>query len=989
MNILCQVTATSRARMRILALIVSAAAMLSVVSTASAVTPVIVPAGGDFEATPLSYSTQTTCGLLCTLTVSRQQQGANHYLHSEYESLLGLLGTNTGTATITSPQFTWTKATPTAVTFAFERRDSLGELLGVSSGTEFTATLVDDGTKTSTTILTEAMGPEPSFTPHSVTVPAADIADGHTYHLVVTETFHTLLGLAAVATVDLDNVGLAITPSGTAPSIGSTSLGTPGERAVTGTATVDPHGEETTYAIQYGSSTSYGSETAVQTIPAGQEGLQQVMSTLSGLTPGTNYHARFVVKSAGGTTFGSDMAFATAPLSQPTVGAATVGSITATGAIVSDTVDPGQNATSVVVEYGPTTAYGQTTSAVNLPAGSGSTSVQIPLSGLTASTTYHLRVVATNADGTQPSADVSFTTSAGGGGTGAPTIGATNVGSLGERSATLSTSADPHGEAATYQVEYGLSTAYGSTTAVQPIASGTSGAQALSVQVSGLAPSTTYHARFVVGSAAGTSHGLDVTYTTAAPQAPQVSVASVGSITASSAIVKAAVDPGQSVTSVEVEYGPTTAYGHTTAVQGIGAGGGVTNLQFPLAGLTANTTYHARVLATSIDGAVESQDLTFMTSSGGNEGENGGGTAPDVTSTAVDGLTEHGAVLHATVNPHGQEASYEVQYGTSTSYGSTTAVKLLSAGTKAGTAVTIPLLGLQAGTNYHARFRVVSSAGTAEGADVGFTTRNAGSENPENNPNGKGGSESGSGSGAGASTTTNGSTSGASAGSNVTSCLRVQAKRRGPAAKLLSVATLQQISPSHPLQVALTKAAGTKTKLRYSVAGAPFLSTKSRLVKLVPAQLKGTNTAVRFQLSAAHRRTRSLRIVLSTTPCAVVLSVKRLGSQLQVTVSRLTRSHNVLLTMPRSLAAPNRLTLVTTTRNHAFRLRGTRLVKLAPKAKSPVIHRSAGAVSVSRLSDQVTGLVLRFPAKQSLSGAIKARVTSAGGSVQAASASVR
>src|ERR1700759_2796308 len=138
MNILCLLTPNCRARRLVLAAISSVATMLSVVSTAGAVTPVIVPAGGDFEATPLSYSTQTTCGLLCTLTVSRQQEGVNHYLHSEYESLLGLLGTNTGTATITSPQFTWTKATPTAVTFAFERRDSLGELLALNSGVEFT-----------------------------------------------------------------------------------------------------------------------------------------------------------------------------------------------------------------------------------------------------------------------------------------------------------------------------------------------------------------------------------------------------------------------------------------------------------------------------------------------------------------------------------------------------------------------------------------------------------------------------------------------------------------------------------------------------------------------------------------------------------------------------------------------------------------------------------------------------------------------------------
>jgi hypothetical protein len=189
--------------------------------------------------------------------------------------------------------------------------------------------------------------------------------------------------------------------------------------------------------------------------------------------------------------------------------------------------------------------------------------------------------------------------------------------------------------------------------------------------------------------------------------------------------------------------------------------------------------------------------------------------------------------------------------------------------------------------------------------------------------------------------------------------------------------------------VTLTKAAGQHTKLRYSVGSAAFISTSSRLVKFTPSQLHGTNTAVRFVLSAAHRRTRSLRLVLSATPCGVVLNVKRVGGQLQVTVSRLTRSHNVLLSLPRALAAPSRLTLVTTTKNRAFRLHGSRALRLAPKATSPVVRHSTGALSVTRLGEQVTGLVLRFPLGRSVKGPIKARVTSAGGSVQALTANVK
>jgi hypothetical protein len=226
----------------------------------------------------------------------------------------------------------------------------------------------------------------------------------------------------------------------------------------------------------------------------------------------------------------------------------------------------------------------------------------------------------------------------------------------------------------------------------------------------------------------------------------------------------------------------------------------------------------------------------------------------------------------------------------------------------------------------------------------------------------------------------------------VPTCLRVQAKRRGPAARLLSVPTLQQISAAHPLRVTLAKAAGKKMRLRYSIGSAPYVSTSSRLVKVTPSQLGSkSNTAVRFVLSAAHRRVRTLRMVLSATPCGVVLKVKRVGSQLQVSVSRLTRSHGVLLSLPRTLGSPSRLMLQTTTKNRAFRLHSSRRgIRLAPKATQPTVRRSSGALSVSRLSEQVTGFTVTFPAGKTVTGsAIKARVTSAGGSVQAVTASVK
>lgn len=83
-------------------------------------------------------------------------------------------------------------------------------------------------------------------------------------------------------------------------------------------------------------------------------------------------------------------------------------------------------------------------------------------------------------------------------------------------SATITGTVDPNTIATTYRVEYGEATSYGQTTAWQ---SAGSGGTPVSVEVplAGLAPGTTYHARIVATSAAGTTNGADITFTTDPP----------------------------------------------------------------------------------------------------------------------------------------------------------------------------------------------------------------------------------------------------------------------------------------------------------------------------------------------------------------------------------------------------------------------------------------------------------------------------------------
>lgn len=96
-----------------------------------------------------------------------------------------------------------------------------------------------------------------------------------------------------------------------------------------------------------------------------------------------------------------------------TTGAAT--SVSTTTATLNGTINPnGANAgwpVSYYFEWGPTAAYGNTTTLVGGQTGSADIAVNAALTGLAPGTAYHFRVVSTNADNTTNGADQAFTTS--------------------------------------------------------------------------------------------------------------------------------------------------------------------------------------------------------------------------------------------------------------------------------------------------------------------------------------------------------------------------------------------------------------------------------------------------------------------------------------------------------------------------------------------------------------------------------------------------
>jgi hypothetical protein len=270
-------------------------------------------------------------------------------------------------------------------------------------------------------------------------------------------------------------------------------------------------------------------------------------------------------------------------------------------------VDPagGGNVTSCQFEYGTSTSYGQTAPCSPATPYASATNVSASLSALQPETTYHFRVAANNSNGVvNYSSDETLTTPA------AVVSGqATNVT---DKSATLNGTVDPDGTTITdCHFEYGTTTSYGQS---QPCASTPSGSSpvAVSADITGLAENTTYHFRLVAANSGGSYPGSDETFTTLSR--PLIDAAYTTNLTESSVDLNAEINPMGLDTTYHLEWGTSTGYGNSVPVPDadIGSGSSDVLVSQHVSGLSANTTYHWRVVATNSVGATDGQDHTFV-----------------------------------------------------------------------------------------------------------------------------------------------------------------------------------------------------------------------------------------------------------------------------------------------------------------------------------------------------------------------------------------
>jgi hypothetical protein len=188
-----------------------------------------------------------------------------------------------------------------------------------------------------------------------------------------------------------------------------------------------------------------------------------------------------------------------------------------------------------------------------------------------------------------------------------PTISSIAAGSITASGATITWGTN---ESSNTQVEYGLTTSYGSQTTLN-----TSMVTSHSAQVTGLTAGTTYHYRVKSRDAAGnlavSANGTFTTPATPDTIPPTISSVSVGSVSASSATITWATNEASNT---QVEYGPTTSYGGQTTLNNAM----VTSHIAHLTGLTAGILYHYRVKSQDAAGNLAtSADFTFTSAAAG------------------------------------------------------------------------------------------------------------------------------------------------------------------------------------------------------------------------------------------------------------------------------------------------------------------------------------------------------------------------------------
>lgn len=271
-----------------------------------------------------------------------------------------------------------------------------------------------------------------------------------------------------------------------------------------------------------------------------------------------------------------------------------------------------------------------------------------------------------------------------------PVISNVTASSITTTGATITWTTDKSSDS---QVEYGLTTSYGSSTTLDSTL-----VTNHSVLLSGLTSQTTYHYRVKSQDTPGNlATSGDFTFTTATPP-PVISNVQATNITATSVTITWATDRA---TTSKVNYGLTSSYTNSTVKDTTL----VTSHSVSIGGLSASTLYHYQVESSDSGNLTSvSSDATFTTAAS---------ALPVISNIQATNITTSGVTITWTTDI---SSDSQVEYGTTTAYGSSTTLDSTLV-----TSHSVALTGLSAGTIYN--YRVKSSG--AVSTNKTFSTTSA------------------------------------------------------------------------------------------------------------------------------------------------------------------------------------------------------------------------------------------------------------------------
>ncbi len=179
----------------------------------------------------------------------------------------------------------------------------------------------------------------------------------------------------------------------------------------------------------------------------------------------------------------------------------------------------------------------------------------------------------------------------------------------------------------------------------------------VTADIEGLTPGTTYHFRLQVANPDGNAMGSDQTFLT---KGPTIGAKSASNITDTATTLNAQVNPHGVATTYQFQYGTNTNYGHSVPASpaAIGSGNSEVSVAERIVGLTPETTYHYRLIATNTDATSAGSDQTFMTYPPASAGPPDNRAYEQVTPIDKDGGNPTGFINYLQASPSGERITF-------------------------------------------------------------------------------------------------------------------------------------------------------------------------------------------------------------------------------------------------------------------------------------------------------------------------------------------